>query len=281
METSDIISLSFLCFAGACCIIMALANLWSLLDHSKWTKHSSPNKDAFIVDVKTELVQYIKNGAKYKTTVYFSDGFVYTTHQTNREDNAFSYRISMDARLSKSILNDAVEAHNRAVRRKSIFKIHKETSKYEYPSTTTLDDPFSVYYSNKKPRSYSPKQKEKKTIQFPNWAMWLLEPHHIVAVVCTIASILLNIFIQKEHAYYLASSVAVFFVEYFLMGVFRAIRNIDPPLRAMIPFFILMIVPFGFPSSSGLDWFDVVGRISPFMATISLTIFVKHIYEHW
>ena len=45
--------------------------VWSLFDHTKWSKDSYPNYGAQIVNITTDKVQYVKNGAKYKTTVFF------------------------------------------------------------------------------------------------------------------------------------------------------------------------------------------------------------------
>lgn len=88
--------------------------VWNCFDHSKVKANSVLCSDANIVDVRSEKVQYAKNGAKYKTTVTFSDGFKFITHKTNREDNFFTYQISVD---TEEILENATKAHDRALKK--------------------------------------------------------------------------------------------------------------------------------------------------------------------
>lgn len=87
----------------------------SLFDHGKWKKNSTPSAEARIVDMKTEKVQYVKNGTKYRTTVLFSDGFTYITHKTDRSDNFFTYSISISPELRDKIVYNAEKAHQKAV----------------------------------------------------------------------------------------------------------------------------------------------------------------------
>ena len=91
--------------------------VWSLFDHSKTEPNAVLRSDAKIVDIDTEQVTYMKNGAKYKTTIRFSDGFVFTTHKTDRDDNFFSYKISISPELRKEIISNAIEAHDRALQK--------------------------------------------------------------------------------------------------------------------------------------------------------------------
>lgn len=97
-------------------------SFYNLFDHTEWEDSSKLNLDAKIVDIKTEKVQYSKNGMKYKTTVFFSDGFNFITHKTNREDSFFSYQISMDESLLTEIISKAVRSHEKAVRNYGLDK---------------------------------------------------------------------------------------------------------------------------------------------------------------
>ena len=87
----------------------------SFFNHSGWNAISNPSSDATIIDVKSEEVQYAKNNAKYKTTVTFSDGFYFVTHETNRENSFFSYKITVDKFLMSRIIDNAKRAHEKAV----------------------------------------------------------------------------------------------------------------------------------------------------------------------
>ena len=90
--------------------------IWSLFDHSEVLSYEL-QPDAEIVHIKTERVQYTRNNAKFKTTVYFSDGFSFVSHKTDREDGFFRYRISVGPELRERIISKAIIAHNRAIER--------------------------------------------------------------------------------------------------------------------------------------------------------------------
>ena len=117
MEIKYIIPGLLLVAFAAFFIFLIGRSIWSCFDHSHIKPNSVLRKDAKIVNINTEKVQYTKNGAKYKTSVYFSDGFVFVTHETDREDNMFTYRISIGPELRKKIINNAIEAHDRALMR--------------------------------------------------------------------------------------------------------------------------------------------------------------------
>lgn len=84
---------------------------WSCFDHTRKPRDFAPDANASVVDVKTERVKYLKNGAKFKTTITFSDGFQFITHKTKREDGFFKYQISIDEDLAEVILRKAFSAH--------------------------------------------------------------------------------------------------------------------------------------------------------------------------
>jgi hypothetical protein len=72
--------------------------------------------DAKVVNVSSFVVG-TKGGKKYKTILYFSDGFVYITYKTDRCAIWGGYSISKDAVLKSEILNDAFKAHQKALLR--------------------------------------------------------------------------------------------------------------------------------------------------------------------
>ena len=100
------------------CFFYGMFNLcrgfWSLFNHSKVPKNAVLSLNAKIIDISSQKVKYVKNGAKYKTTVLFSDGFEFITHKTNREDNIFTYEISVD---TEQITENAIKAHDRALKK--------------------------------------------------------------------------------------------------------------------------------------------------------------------
>lgn len=87
---------------------------WSIFDHAKISKSAILREDAKIVNVRSEKVQYVKNGMKYKTTVTFSDGFTFITHETDRDDHFLSYNISISPELQEWIIRAATDAHEDA-----------------------------------------------------------------------------------------------------------------------------------------------------------------------
>ena len=94
-------------------IYMVGKNMHSKLDHS-FIPSTPLDPDAKIIDISSEKVIYVKNGAKYKTKVTFSDGFVFTTHKTKREDGWWTYNISIDSNLAIEIIECAINAHTKA-----------------------------------------------------------------------------------------------------------------------------------------------------------------------
>ena len=93
-------------------------SIWWSFDHSGWYSNARPDRDATITSCNSEKVKYEKNGAKFKTTVEFSDGFYYITHKTNREQHVFTYNISIDSALKSEILTKAMDKHKTAVEKK-------------------------------------------------------------------------------------------------------------------------------------------------------------------
>ena len=91
--------------------------LWSLFDRSIVPKKTILSQDAKIIDIRSEKVQYTKNGMKYKTTICFSDGFEFVTHETEREEGILSYQISISPELYKWMIKSAQEAHDDALRK--------------------------------------------------------------------------------------------------------------------------------------------------------------------
>ena len=89
-------------------------SIYWLFDHTGWQSDAVPDLNATITDISSKEVKYVKNGAKFKTTVTFSDGFYFITHKTNRDQHFMTYTISVDDSLKSEIVSRAMEAHNKA-----------------------------------------------------------------------------------------------------------------------------------------------------------------------
>ena len=70
--------------------------------------------DAEIINVETEKVGS-KTDTVYRTTVLFDDGFSYISHKTNSDFLIFGYRIYITPELKMEIIEDAIEAHKKAI----------------------------------------------------------------------------------------------------------------------------------------------------------------------
>ena len=72
------------------------------------------DKDATIVDVKTEKYQFYKHDKGFKTIVTFSDGFKYWTTEANYNMHVTYTSISVGRIEKLEIINHAMEAHKKA-----------------------------------------------------------------------------------------------------------------------------------------------------------------------
>ena len=120
METELIIAMLAGVFGlvvlGMCFVQMGKA-IWSCFNHTSWEKEAIPDPNAIVTGVNSRQVKYVKNGAKFKTTVTFSDGFTFVTHKTNRENHFGSYTISVNR---MEIAEMAKAAHAEAVSKMGI-----------------------------------------------------------------------------------------------------------------------------------------------------------------
>lgn len=89
-------------------------SIYSSFDHSHWSDTAAPCEEAKIIDMHSEEVQYMKNDAKFKTTIDFDDGFKFITYETERKNSLKSYRISVN---SEKLFNLAMETHSNEISR--------------------------------------------------------------------------------------------------------------------------------------------------------------------
>lgn len=80
-----------------------------------WEHASEADLNAQIIRAETEKVRCSKNDTRYRTAIRFSDGFTYYSYKTKVDPGFFTYKISIDENLAKEIVEDAIEAHRKAV----------------------------------------------------------------------------------------------------------------------------------------------------------------------
>ena len=103
-------------FVGGAVLVLILniySRIYNLFSHTNKKSCKNLRPVAKIADVKQETVGS-KNDKKIRTVVTFDDGFEYVSHKTDRDDSFFSYRIQVTEATRKEILEDAMEAHQKA-----------------------------------------------------------------------------------------------------------------------------------------------------------------------
>ena len=106
--------ISLLCGGFIATIII---DIYCSTNHKKILDPSMLRLDAQISHVERKEVG-LKTGRRYRTTVDFNDGFTYISHKTERENNIFGYRISIPTELNMEIMLDAINAHEKAIKRR-------------------------------------------------------------------------------------------------------------------------------------------------------------------
>ena len=102
----------FVSIAVLIAVLNIAVQIYNMFDHNHYNEETL-RTDAKIVNVK-QMTVGSKNDKKICTTVTFDDGFVFESHKTDRDDSFFSYRIQVTEATRKEILEDAMEAHQKA-----------------------------------------------------------------------------------------------------------------------------------------------------------------------
>lgn len=100
------------------CVYNIVKEISTYKDHGKWEKGATPDPNAKIINTQVEQVKYVKNGAKYKTEITFSDGYHFISHKTNVKTGFGHYTISVDQELAEKIKEKAIASHEKAVAKK-------------------------------------------------------------------------------------------------------------------------------------------------------------------
>ena len=106
-------------FLVAVILIVGLVCLFKFrtqFDQSAEIEYESLKRYAKVTDVSVKTVG-LKGNYRYRTTVTFSDGFKYTTEQTEKKDQLMTglYEISLPDNLKKQIVRKAEAAHRHAI----------------------------------------------------------------------------------------------------------------------------------------------------------------------
>ena len=94
---------------------------------SSWEKKNAPDLYARIQLHETNRMVYANRRVPHlKTNVYFTDGFIFESHQTNNSmTGLLSYELKVDEATLISIYKKAVDAHYKAVVKK--LKLHQDS----------------------------------------------------------------------------------------------------------------------------------------------------------
>lgn len=115
------IGLGEIIFIGVLALV-AILNIYSWIynafSHINVKSYKNLRRDAKIVNVKRDTVGS-KNDKKIRSVVTFDDGFEYVSHKTDRENHLMSYKIQVTESTAKEILEDAMEAHQKACNKAS------------------------------------------------------------------------------------------------------------------------------------------------------------------
>lgn len=100
----------------AVCLPSIISNLLAKDDNS-WAPNSHPDLNAQIIDISSEKVRYTRDDVRMKTTIKFSDGFCYTTNDTEKETiqrglTWTRYSLSVD---TDRVIHQAIAAHKEAI----------------------------------------------------------------------------------------------------------------------------------------------------------------------
>lgn len=117
-------------------VYLIVMNMYSKFNHSHWSNSATPSKNAVITSTDVQQVKYAKNNAKFKTTVYFSDGFWFVTYKINREQHMLSYTISTNKTEAERM---ATVAHSVAIAK--LVKTGKLPAEAGFASPTAVAAP--------------------------------------------------------------------------------------------------------------------------------------------
>ena len=95
--------------------LLLSGEFYTWFNHYGWEENSIPNKKAKIQNITSEKVQHLKNMAKLKTKITFSDGFYFITYKTDRQRDFFIYTIFISDKHKKEIVELAKKKHMLAV----------------------------------------------------------------------------------------------------------------------------------------------------------------------
>lgn len=106
-------------FFGLVCVLLLVWFLYSDFFQDALNCTFTDTKlrpDGKPIDMDHKLVGS-KGSTRWKTTVYFDDSFQFTSKRTDIKNCVLCYKISLSENTKQLILKDAIEAHERVLRR--------------------------------------------------------------------------------------------------------------------------------------------------------------------
>ena len=109
--------------------------VFSWFPYRGWGKNAKPDMQAAVCNVKIKKVFMLP---KFRTTVYFSDGYWYCSHKTNVERDMSSF-FSTRQRIVASVDGDTVEYIRYLAQIKHAKAARKKLKLPKYDSATPMD----------------------------------------------------------------------------------------------------------------------------------------------
>lgn len=110
-------------------------DIYDSTDHSFIENSDTLSPDAQIVDFERKEVG-TKGHRRYRTVIFFDDGFKYISHKTDVNNMILSYRISISRETNIEILQNAIAAHDKAIaKRDKKLAIDQKKSKQKIADT--------------------------------------------------------------------------------------------------------------------------------------------------
>lgn len=94
-------------------------NIYKKFPHTDTSGCATPDPNAEIISIKSEISGRKVQSMVATTKVIFSDGFIYTSPKTRSMQNSLlSWHVYIDAELKAEIAMDAVKAHEKYIQKR-------------------------------------------------------------------------------------------------------------------------------------------------------------------
>lgn len=96
--------------------VITCKDIYDSTSHSVCDNPTLLNEDARIINIDRKVVG-TRGHKRYRTTLFFSDGFKFISHKNDISNRLVSYSISVPNEINKEIINDAFMAHAKMINR--------------------------------------------------------------------------------------------------------------------------------------------------------------------